>query len=75
MTVSYLINKTFRVKKGQTVLFHAAAGGVGLIACQWLSNIGVQVIGTVSSEDKVEIANDPPSEVNKAVDISGSFGS
>ena len=56
LTVSYLINKTFRVKKGQTVLFHAAAGGVGLLACQWLSNIGVQVIGTVSSEDKVEIA-------------------
>ncbi len=56
LTVSYLINKTFPVKKGQTVLFHAAAGGVGLIACQWLSKIGVEVIGTVSSDEKVEIA-------------------
>ena len=56
LTVSYLINKTFPVKKGQTVLFHAAAGGVGLIACQWLSKLGVEVIGTVSSDEKVEIA-------------------
>ena len=50
LTVSYLINKTFPVKKGQTVLFHAAAVGVGLIACQWLSKLGVEVIGTVSSD-------------------------
>jgi NADPH2:quinone reductase len=56
LTVSYLINKTFPVKKGQTVLFHAAAGGVGLIACQWLSKLGVEVIGTVSSDDKAEKA-------------------
>lgn len=56
LTVSYLINKTFAVKKGQTVLFHAAAGGVGLIACQWLSRLGVEVIGTVSTNEKAEIA-------------------
>ena len=56
LTVSYLINKTFPVKKGQTVLFHAAAGGVGLIACQWLNKLGVEVIGTVGSDEKAEIA-------------------
>ena len=56
LTVSYLINKTFPVKKGQTVLFHAAAGGVGLIACQWLNKLGVEVIGTVSSDEKAGIA-------------------
>ena len=56
LTVSYLINKTFPVKKGQTVLFHAAAGGVGLIAFQWLNKLGVEVIGTVSSDEKAEIA-------------------
>ena len=56
LTVSYLINKTFPVKKGQTVLFDAAAGGVGLIACQWLNKLGVEVIGTVSSDEKAGIA-------------------
>jgi len=56
LTVSYLINKTFPVKRGQIVLFHAAAGGVGLVACQWLNKIGVKVIGTVSSEEKAELA-------------------
>ena len=57
LTVSYLINKTFAVKKGQTVLLHAAAGGVGLLACQWLSRLGVEVIGTVSTDEKAERAN------------------
>ena len=57
LTVSYLINRTFVVKKGQTVLFHAAAGGVGLIACQWLSRLGVEVIGTVSTDEKAEKAS------------------
>ena len=52
LTVSYLINRTFAVKKGQTVLLHAAAGGVGLIACQWLSMLGDEVIGTVSTDEK-----------------------
>ncbi len=56
LTVSYLINKTFPVMKGQKVLFHAAAGGVGLLACQWLNRIGAEVIGTVSNEEKAEIA-------------------
>ena len=57
LTVSYLINKTFAVKKGQTVLLHAAAGGVGLLACQWLSRLGVEVIGTVSTDEKAERAS------------------
>jgi len=57
LTVSYLINRTFVVKKGQTVLLHAAAGGVGLIACQWLKKLGVEVIGTVSTDEKAERAS------------------
>ena len=56
MTVQYLIRRTYRVKKGETVLFHAAAGGVGLIACQWLKHLGATVIGTVGSEEKAELA-------------------
>ncbi len=56
MTVQYLIKKSFPVKSGDTVLWHAAAGGVGLIACQWLKALGVSVIGTVSSEEKAAIA-------------------
>ena len=57
LTVSYLINRTFAVEKGQTVLLHAAAGGVGLIACQWLNRLGVEVIGTVSTEEKADMAS------------------
>lgn len=56
MTVEYLIRRTYPVKAGDTVLFHAAAGGVGLIACQWLKQIGATVIGTVGSEEKAELA-------------------
>ena len=56
MTVEYLVRRTFPVQKGQTVLFHAAAGGVGLIACQWLKQIGATVIGTVGTDEKAEIA-------------------
>ncbi|MFQ5773820.1 MAG: quinone oxidoreductase [Kiloniellaceae bacterium] len=56
MTVQYLIRRTYRVQKGDTVLFHAAAGGVGLIACQWLKHLGATVIGTVGSEEKAELA-------------------
>ncbi len=56
MTVEYLIRRTYRVKAGDTVLFHAAAGGVGLIACQWLKALGVTVIGTVGSEEKAALA-------------------
>ncbi|MBP5858156.1 quinone oxidoreductase [Marivibrio halodurans] len=56
MTVEYLIRRTYPVKAGDTVLFHAAAGGVGLIACQWLKQIGATVIGTVGSPEKAELA-------------------
>ena len=56
LTVQYLIRRVYRVQAGETVLFHAAAGGVGLIACQWLRALGVTVIGTVGSEAKAGIA-------------------
>jgi NADPH2:quinone reductase len=56
MTVQYLIRRTYKVKKGDIVLFHAAAGGVGLIACQWLKHLGAKVIGTVSSDEKAKLA-------------------
>jgi NADPH2:quinone reductase len=56
MTVQYLIKRTFKVQSGMTVLWHAAAGGVGLIACQWLKALGVKVIGTVGSDDKAALA-------------------
>jgi NADPH:quinone reductase len=58
MTVEYLVRRTFVVKKGQSVLFHAAAGGVGLIACQWLKAIGATIIGTVGSEEKALMAKE-----------------
>ncbi len=56
MTVCYLLRRTFDVKKGTTVLIHAAAGGVGLIACQWANALGATVIGTVGSKEKAELA-------------------
>lgn len=56
MTVEFLIRRAFAVERGSTVLWHAAAGGVGLIACQWLAHLGVTVIGTVGSDDKAELA-------------------
>jgi len=56
LTVQYLIRRVYRVEKGETVLFHAAAGGVGLIASQWLKALGVTVIGTVGSDEKAKIA-------------------
>ena len=56
MTSQYLIRRTYPVKSGETVLFHAAAGGVGLIACQWLKALGATVIGTVGSDEKAEVA-------------------
>ncbi|HET9902556.1 MAG TPA: quinone oxidoreductase [Xanthobacteraceae bacterium] len=58
MTVQYLLRRTFRVEKGNTVLIHAAAGGVGQIACQWANHLGATVIGTVGSDDKVKIAKE-----------------
>ncbi len=56
MTVQYLFRRTFPLKGGETVLFHAAAGGVGLIACQWARALGVTLIGTVGSDAKGELA-------------------
>ncbi len=56
MTVEYLIRRTYTVKPGDTILFHAAAGGVGLIACQWAKALGATVIGTVGSDEKAELA-------------------
>ncbi len=56
MTTEYLIRRTYKVKKGETVLFHAAAGGVGLIACQWLKQLGATIIGTVGSPAKAKLA-------------------
>jgi NADPH:quinone reductase len=56
LTVQYLLRSTYRVKKGDTILFHAAAGGVGLIACQWAKALGVKLIGTVGSEEKAALA-------------------
>ncbi|MEZ5933718.1 MAG: quinone oxidoreductase [Alphaproteobacteria bacterium] len=56
MTAWYLLRRTFEVKSGQTILFHAAAGGVGLIASQWAKALGVEVIGTVGSEEKAALA-------------------
>jgi len=56
MTVQYLLRRTFAVKPGDTILFHAAAGGVGLIATQWAKHLGATVIGTVGSKEKAELA-------------------
>ncbi len=56
LTVQYLIRQIYKVKAGDTVLFHAAAGGVGLIACQWLKHLGATTIGTVSTEAKADLA-------------------
>ena len=56
MTVEYLIRRTYPVKSGETVLLHAAAGGIGLIACQWLKHLGANVIGTVGSPEKADLA-------------------
>lgn len=56
LTVQYLFRRTFRLQGGETILFHAAAGGVGLIACQWARALGVTMIGTVGSDEKAELA-------------------
>ncbi len=56
MTAEYLLRRTYAVQAGDTILFHAAAGGVGLIACQWAKHLGAKVIGTVSSDEKAELA-------------------
>lgn len=56
MTAQYLLRRTFNVRPGHTILFHAAAGGVGLIACQWAAHLGATVIGTAGSPEKVALA-------------------
>jgi NADPH2:quinone reductase len=56
LTAHYLLRRTFRVERGQTILFHAAAGGVGSIATQWARHLGVTVIGTVGSDAKADLA-------------------
>ncbi|MGI9337207.1 MAG: quinone oxidoreductase family protein [Gammaproteobacteria bacterium] len=56
MTVEYLIRRLYPVRAGQVVLWHAAAGGVGLLACQWLKQLGATVIGTAGSEEKAQLA-------------------
>ena len=56
MTAEYLLNRTYAVQPGDAILFHAAAGGVGLIACQWAKQIGATVIGTVSTAEKAALA-------------------
>ena len=56
LTTYYLLNKTYKVNSGDTVLFHAAAGGVGQIFTQWAKSIGCRLIGTVGSDDKIDVA-------------------
>jgi NADPH2:quinone reductase len=56
LTAQYLLRRTYRVAKGDTILVHAAAGGVGLILCQWAKALGAKVIGVVGSEAKAELA-------------------
>lgn len=56
LTTRYLFKETFKVQKGDTVLFHAAAGGVGLVACQWAKHLGVNLIGTAGSDEKCALA-------------------
>jgi NADPH:quinone reductase len=58
LTAYYLLRRTFKVEKGNTILFHAAAGGVGQIACQWAKALGATVIGTVGSDEKLELAQE-----------------
>src|SRR3954453_23136270 len=58
MTAQYLIRQTYKVREGDTILFHAAAGGVGLIACQWAKSLGATVIGTVGSKEKGKLAQE-----------------
>jgi NADPH2:quinone reductase len=58
LTVQYLFRQTYRLQGNETILFHAAAGGVGLLACQWAKALGVKLIGTVSSPEKAAIAKE-----------------
>jgi len=62
MTAQYLLRRTYPVKRGDTVLVHAAAGGVGLILCQWAKHLGATVIGVVSTEEKAQLAHEHGAE-------------
>jgi NADPH2:quinone reductase len=83
-TAQYLLKRVHAVQKGETILFHAAAGGVGQIACQWARHLGARVIGTTSSPSKVELAKangcdevfllSDPDWVKKVRDLSGGEG-
>src|SRR5690606_20390455 len=57
-TAQYLLRQTYKVRKGETILVHAAAGGVGLILCQWAKHLGATVIGTVGSDEKARTARE-----------------
>ena len=59
LTTFYLLHKTYPVSNGETILFHAAAGGVGQIFCQWAKSLGCKVIGTVGSDEKINLAKKP----------------
>ncbi len=58
LTTNYLLTKTYHLKAGETVLFHAAAGGVGQIFAQWANSVGAKVIGTVGSDEKIKVAEE-----------------
>ena len=58
ITSEYLLHRAYKVKKDQFILYHAAAGGVGQVLCQWAKSLGCKVIGTVGSEEKVAIAKE-----------------
>ena len=58
MTAQYLLKRTYALEAGETIVFHAAAGGVGLIACQWAKHLGATVIGTVGSDEKAALARE-----------------
>ena len=58
LTTNYLLTKTYKLRAGETVLFHAAAGGVGQIFAQWANSIGAKVIGTVGSDEKIKVARE-----------------
>jgi NADPH2:quinone reductase len=58
ITSEYLLHRAYQVKKGEFILFHAAAGGVGQVLCQWAKSLGCKVIGTVGSDEKIKIAKE-----------------
>ena len=65
LTAYYLLHKTYPVSSGETILFHAAAGGVGQIFCQWAKSLGCKVIGTVGSDEKISLANNITKHLQK----------